>query len=307
MTGDKEINATLEAIDKGVLDFQDAIPEIQQRIYSRLMLFSKELQVQGGTITNSAKNIRMLGRLKSDLYQIILDDSDYMESVSQFAELYGKVDKLNAAYFKALEKKFTPPKIVNEIRKQSVSLVLEGLTEAGLEANLINPVREIINTYVTTGGSYSKLATELGNYITGYQSDAGMVEGQLQKFTRQITTDAINQYSATVNEVMTQDLGWEWYRYQGSNVRDTRTFCSALKKKKYFHRSEMSRIIKGDFQEFRDMKGKIYDKTGLPQGMYDDTNTSNFLQYRGGYNCGHQAYPIPAALVPASVRKAVGK
>jgi hypothetical protein len=305
MTGDKELNATLDAIDRGIIDFQDGIPEIQRRIYERLILLQKELQIQGGTITNSAKNIRLLSRIKADLYDIIFDDTDYMESVTQFSQLYGKVDQLNAAYFKALEKKFKPSKIVPEIRKQSVSLVLENLTEAGLEANLINPVREIINTYVTTGGSYAKLATELQNYITGYDSDAGRVEGQLQKFTRQITTDAINQYSATVNEVMTQDLGWEWYRYQGSNVRDTRTFCEALKKKKYFHRSELNKIIKGDFEEFRALKGKIYDKTGLPQGMYDDTNTSNFLQYRGGYNCGHQAYPIPTALVPASVRAAL--
>lgn len=302
MTGDKELNATLEAIDKGIIDFQDGIPEIQRRIYERLILLQKELQIQGGTITNSAKNIRLLGRIKSDIYDIIFDDTDYMEAVQAFASTYQKVDTLNAAYFKALEKKFKPPEVVNEIRKQSVSLVLEGLTEAGLEANLINPVREIINTYVTTGGSYAKLATELQNYITGYDSDAGRVEGQLQKFTKQITTDAINQYSATVNDVMTQDLGWEWYRYQGSNVRDTRTFCEALKKKKYFHRSELNQIIKGNFDEFRELKGKIYDKTGLPQGMYDDTNTSNFLQYRGGYNCGHQAYPIPAALVPANIR-----
>jgi hypothetical protein len=305
MTGDKELNATLDAIDRGIIDFQDGIPEIQRRIYERLILLQKELQIQGGTITNSAKNIRLLSRIKADLYDIIFDDTDYMESVTQFSQLYGKVEQLNAAYFKAFEKKFKPSKIVPEIRKQSVSLVLENLTEAGLEANLINPVREIINTYVTTGGSYAKLATELQNYITGYDSDAGRVEGQLQKFTRQITTDAINQYSATVNEVMTQDLGWEWYRYQGSNVRDTRTFCEALKKKKYFHRSELNKIIKGDFEEFRALKGKIYDKTGLPQGMYDDTNTSNFLQYRGGYNCGHQAYPIPTALVPASVRAAL--
>jgi hypothetical protein len=305
MTGDKELNATLDAIDRGIIDFQDGIPEIQRRIYERLILLQKELQIQGGTITNSAKNIRLLSRIKADLYDIIFDDTDYMETVTQFSQLYSKVDQLNAAYFKAFEKKFRPSKIVPEIRKQSVSLVLENLTEAGLEANLINPVREIINTYVTTGGSYAKLATELQNYITGYDSDAGRVEGQLQKFTRQITTDAINQYSATVNEVMTQDLGWEWYRYQGSNVRDTRTFCEALKKKKYFHRSELNKIIKGDFEEFRALKGKIYDKTGLPQGMYDDTNTSNFLQYRGGYNCGHQAYPIPTALVPASVRAAL--
>jgi hypothetical protein len=69
----------------------------------------------------------------------------------------------------------------------------------------------------------------------------------------------------------------------------------------------LAQIIKGNFAEFKEMKGEIYNKTGLPQGMYDDTNTSNFPIYRGGYNCGHQAYAIPTYLVPQSIRKSIGK
>lgn len=305
MTGDKEIDAILKEIDKGVIDFQEGIPAIQQRIYNKLLMFQKELIVTNGTIVNSAKNIRLLSKLKAEIEYIIYEDTDYLEMVKSFTKLYAKIDTLNSAYFKALEKKFSPPKIVEAIRKQSIGLVLERLTESGMDANLTTPLREIINTYVTTGGKYTQLAKELQNYITGTEIDGVKTEGQLQKFTRQITTDAINQYSATVNDVMTADLGWEWYRYQGSNVKHTRTFCEALKRKKYFHRSELPKIIKGDFQEFREMKGKIYDKTGLPQGMYEDTNISNFMQYRGGYNCGHQVYAIPAQLVPATIRNRI--
>ena len=305
MTGDKEIDAILKQIDEGVIAFQEGIPAIQQRIYNKLLMFQKDLIVTNGTIVNSAKNIRLLSRLKGEIEYIIYNDTDYLEMVKDFTALYEKVDKLNSSYFKALEKKFTPPKIVEAIRQQSISLVLDTLTDSGMEANLTNPLREIINTYVTTGGKYTQLAKELQNYITGTEIDGVKTEGQLQKFTRQITTDAINQYSATVNDVMTADLGWEWYRYQGSNVKDTRTFCAALKKKKYFHRSELPQIIKGNFTEFKEMKGKIYDKTGLPQGMYEDTNVSNFMQYRGGYNCGHQAYAIPAPMVPANIRNQI--
>ena len=268
-------------------------------------MFQKDLIVTNGTIVNSAKNIRLLSKLKGEIEYIIYEDTDYLEMVKSFTALYEKVDKLNANYFKALEKKFSPPKVVEAIRQQSISLVLDTLTDSGIEANLTNPLREIINTYVTTGGKYTQLAKELQNYITGTEIDGVKTEGQLQKFTRQITTDAINQYSATVNEVMTADLGWEWFRYQGSNVKDTRTFCEALKRKKYFHRSELPQIIKGNFAEFKELKGKIYDKTGLPQGMYEDTNISNFMQYRGGYNCGHQAYAIPAQLVPANIRNKI--
>jgi hypothetical protein len=305
MTGDKEIDKILKEIDRGVIDFQEGIPAIQQRIYNKLLMFQKDLIVTNGTIVNSAKNIRLLSKLKGEIEYIIYEDTDYLEMVKSFTALYEKVDKLNANYFKALEKKFSPPKVVEAIRQQSVSLVLDTLTDSGMEANLTNPLREIINTYVTTGGKYTQLAKELQNYITGTEIDGVKTEGQLQKFTRQITTDAINQYSATVNEVMTSDLGWEWFRYQGSNVKDTRTFCEALKRKKYFHRSELPQIIKGNFAEFKELKGKIYDKTGLPQGMYEDTNISNFMQYRGGYNCGHQAYAIPAQLVPANIRNKI--
>jgi hypothetical protein len=293
----KEIQATLKAIDDGLITWNEAMPKIQEQIYRRLLIFQKELIISGDTITNSAKNVKLLASLKSDLESIILDDSDYLESVTKFAKLYDKVDQLNYAYFKALEKKFTPPKIMEAVKKQSISIVLEGLTESGMNVNLITPVREMINTYVTTGGSYSQLSKELNTYINGSPE----LDGALVKYTKLFTTDAIHQYTATVNQVVSADLGWEWFRYVGSNLKTTRTFCKALTQKQYYHRSELPKIIKGNFAEFKEMKGKIYDKTGLPQGMIEDTNVSNFQTYRGGYNCGHQSYPIPNYLVPKNI------
>jgi hypothetical protein len=293
----KEIQAVLKAIDDGLITWNEAMPKIQEQIYKRLLQFQRELGVQGDTITNSVKNIKLLSSLKADLESIILDDSDYGESVVKFAKLYDKVNALNFAYFKALEKKFKPPKIVEAIKKQSISVTLEGLTEAGMNQNLITPVREMINTYVTTGGSYSQLAKELNNYINGTPT----IDGALVKYTKLIATDAINQYTATVNQVISADLGWEWFRYVGSNIKTTRTFCKALTQKQYYHRSELPQIIKGNFQEFKDMKGQIYDRTKLPQGMIEDTNVSNFPTYRGGYNCGHQSYPIPTKFVPTNI------
>jgi hypothetical protein len=293
----KEIQAVLKAIDDGLITWNEAMPKIQEQIYRRLLIFQKELIIQGDTITNSVKNIKLLSDLKSDLESIILDDSDYLESVTKFAKLYDKVTELNFAYFKALEKKFKPPKVMEAVKKQSVSLVLDSLTEAGMNTNLINPVREMINTYVTTGGSYSQLSKELNNYINGTPT----IDGALVKYTKLVTTDAINQYTATVNQVVSADLGWEWFRYVGSNIKTTRTFCKALTQKQYYHRSELPKIIKGNFAEFKEMKGQIYERTGLPQGMIEDTNVSNFQTYRGGYNCGHQSYPIPNYLVPKNI------
>jgi hypothetical protein len=303
VSASKDIQKVLDAVDNGLIDFNEAIPAIQEQIYRRLLKFQKELIVQGDTITNSARNIKLLSDLKTDMESIILDDTDYLESVTKLGKLYEKVDTLNNNYFKALEKKFKPPKVLEAIRKQSVTLMVESMTESGLNTSLITPIREMIMTYTTTGGSYSKMTKELNNFINGTPE----IDGALVKYTKQIATDSINQYTATVNSVISSDLGWEWYRYVGSNIKTTRTFCKALTQKQYYHISELPKIIKGNFEEFKAMKGQIYDRTGLPQGMYEDTNTSNFPVYRGGYNCGHQAYPIPTSLVPKNIINSLNK
>lgn len=302
-SGDKEIQATLDAVDEGVITFQEAVVKIQQKIYNKLLMFQKDLVITNGTIVNSAKNIKLLSGLKKELENIIFDDSDFLEAVKDFAKVYDVVTNLNNKYFKALEKNFSPPKIIEAVKQQSVSLVIEGLSDSGLDSNFINPVREIINTYVTTGGSYTQLSKELDNYINGFPSEAGQVDGQMTRYTKQITTDAINQYTATINELTSSDLGWDWFKYVGSNIKTSRTFCIALTEKRYYHRSELAQIIKGNFTEFEKLKGTINQRTNLPDGMYDDTNTSNFQIYRGGYNCGHQAYPIPNSSVPKNLLK----
>lgn len=297
MASNKEIQAVLDAIDEGLIDFNEAIPQIQEQLYRRILRFQKELVVQGDTVTNTVKNVNLLSKLRQDLEDIILRDTDYLEAVTKLGKLYEKIDLLNFAYFKAIEKRFKPPKVVDAIRKQSVTMMVEGMTEAGLNSALITPIREMITTYTTTGGSYSQMTKELNNYINGTPE----IDGALVKYTKLFATDSINQYTATVNSVLASDLGWEWFRFVGSNIKTTRTFCKALTQKQYYHISELPQIIKGNFAEFKEMKGKIYDRTGLPQGMIEDTNTSNFQVYRGGYNCGHQTYPIPKSLVPKNI------
>ena len=90
----------------------------------------------------------------------------------------------------------------------------------------------------------------MNNYINGYQSEAGHIDGALVKYTKLLTTDAIHQYVATVNEVVSADLGYEWYRYVGSNIKTTRTFCKALTQNNTTTVLNYL-IIKGNFAEFK--------------------------------------------------------
>lgn len=299
MSSPKEITQLLE---DSVAKFQKAIPAIQREIYREVILLVKELEITNGILRNSAANIRKIGALKKKLQRIILNDS-YKDSAKDFVKTFDLVSKLNNEYFKSLEKKYTPPKVLDAVKKQSINAAVESLTEAGISHGVVTPIYEILRTNITTGGSLADMQRVLQGFIL--KSDATV--GVLERYTSQITTDAINQYNAIYNETIALDFGWDWFEYVGSNITTTRTFCIACTNKRYIHRSEFPKVIEGDFEEFKKLKGQIYDKTGLPQGMIEGTNPSNFPTYRGGWNCGHQMYPVPPTNVPKNIRAKIGK
>ena len=290
----------VKLIEDSITDFQKGIPGIQKEIYREVINLVKDLDIVNGNLRNSVKNIRKINDLKKKLEKIILNP-EYQETAKVFIATYTQISKLNNNYYKSLEKKYSPPKVLEAIKKQSIQSTVESLTKAGINQGVTTPIYEILRQNITTGGSYADMQETISKFIN--KSDASI--GILEKYTKQIVTDSINQYNAIYNETIALDLGWNWFEYIGSNIDTTRQFCEACTKKRYIHRSEFPKVIKGDFLEFKNIKGEIYDKTGLPKGMIDGTNESNFVTYRGGWNCGHQMYPVPDVAVPVEIRSKI--
>jgi hypothetical protein len=108
VSASKDIQKVLDAVDNGLIDFNEAIPAIQEQIYRRLLRFQKELIVQGDTITNSARNIKLLSDLKTDLESIILDDTDYLESVTKLGKLYEMALQKSMAHWLSTQSRLQP-------------------------------------------------------------------------------------------------------------------------------------------------------------------------------------------------------
>jgi hypothetical protein len=160
---------------------------------------------------------------------------------------------------------------------------------------VIDPVRKMLNTYITTGGKFSDLMQNLRDEITS--NGTGM--GSLQKYTRQITTDSINQFNGQYNQAISNGLGYKWRMYVGSNLTTTRPFCKCLSKKKYIYELELPDILEGDIDG---ETVAINPKTGVWYGGIPGTNVDNFEINRGGYQCGHHVYMVAESMVPKKVR-----
>jgi len=260
-------------------------------------LFVKDLDLQNGNIKASVANIRKIAAFKDRIYTII-KNSDYSEKLDKYITAFNEVAVLQNKYFTSISNEFKPTALLKEVTKQSIDATVDALTEQGLNSNLIQPIHDILLTNSTTGGSYQDMVNQLREFMT--KTDSGV--GELERYAKLITTDSINQFSAQYTNIVANDLGLDWFMYDGSLIKTSRAFCEACVKKKYIHRSEFPDLLKGDFPEFKEEGGEIYDKTGLPSGMIEGTNSSNFPVLRGGYNCGHQLIPVSSAVVPEYVK-----
>jgi len=159
-----DYNALIETIEKSINGFNDSLPKIQKEILSDVLDQIKKFDTRNKRITNTVKNIRLLNTIKNRLKKIILTDA-YKQEVKEFLKVFTDVSTFQNDYFKEAEKKFTPPKVVKEIKKQTITDTINRLTEAGIGVNVSDKIAELLKQNVTTGVKYSDLANQLREYI----------------------------------------------------------------------------------------------------------------------------------------------
>ena len=296
---EQSVKEILTTIDDAINTFQEKIPGIQKVMYDELQPLLKDLEIQNGKLLNNVKNLKFLGQIKNKLGKIIINP-DYKEAVKKFIDSYNTLSTLNMNYFTQFNKKYTPSATLPYIKQLAIESTITDLVGQGMSETIVGAVKDILNTNITTGGSYAGLQEQLRDHILN--NDSG--EGNLSRYTKQITTDAINQYHAQYHATIAQDLQFNWGRYVGSLITTSREFCILLTAKEWIHKSELPAIIEGHI----DGKNcKLSKTTKLPLGMIPGTNAFNFKINRGGYQCGHHYFEVPDSAVPELVRMKFAK
>lgn len=301
-----EFSKITKRIAKAIKDFQRTIPAAQQAAMQDLLIQLNKLELDSqGNLKATIANLNKIAVINRRLVGIIVSD-EYLADLKKYIATFRDVTNLQNQYWKNQVENFKPRSILKEIRNQAVADTVNKLTEAGIGVNIADGITNILKTNITTGGSYKQLEQQLRDNLMNNRTG----EGAIEKYTKQITTDSLNQYSANYTQIVSSDLGAEWFQYQGTDIKTTRCFCDAMTDDPYFHISEIPRLLKGQglYCTKNGVKTKvaIYPKTKLPYGMIEGTNPENFLIRRGGYNCGHQIRPVlRASTVPLDVRNRV--
>jgi hypothetical protein len=290
--------AIIDRIDDAIATFAEKIPASQRDMLYAIDEELARLDLLNGKIKPTVANLKIVNSIKNKLLRVILTD-EYKSQVKDFIQSFRDITTLHNQYWRSIEKKFKPSSILKEVKKVAISDTIEKLTENGINVSVAGPVADILNQNITQGGSMKDLRDGLRTMLT----DAGDTPGLLKKYATQITTDSINQYSRNYTQIVTSDLGLEWFGYRNTLIKTSRPFCIAMVERRYFHVSEIPALLKATDLTYLNQKTgkrekvKLNPKTKLPDGMYATTNVANFLTLLGGYNCGHQAGPVSETLV----------
>jgi hypothetical protein len=172
-----------------------------------------------------------------------------------------------------------------DLAKQQTAL---NLLDSGVDANFLQPILSIIQDSISVGGNVNDLIDELNTYITG--GDKGV--GALKRYVTQVSNDSLTQFNANYNQAITSDLGFEFYKYTGTIIADSRPFCRDFVQK-YYHKTEVEQL---------GMRINPFTSSSLtpPQlnGRIAGTNKSSIFTNRGGWQCRHYFSPLSTRQVP---------
>jgi hypothetical protein len=298
-----KIEDILSITEEAIKNFNDKIPSIQDGVLNDLLLELKKLDLRGKNIKPSVGNIRLLTKIKARLLNIVLTD-DYVNALKEYLKVFNAVTSLSNEVFRQTEVRQSAKNFIKVIKQQTIEDTVNRLTEAGIGANIADRITEILKTNITTGSSYKSLTAQLTEALTTTETP-----GLLERYAKQVTTDAVNQYSGNVLHTIASDLNYEWYKYQGKDISTTRPFCDAMTDRGYFHVSEIPDLLEANdlyyMKDGQKTKVELNPKTGLPAGMIPGSDASNFFVRRGGYNCGHQVFPTTESRVPEEIKNRV--
>lgn len=284
-------------IDDAVATFIEKVPTAQRDVLYAIDEELSRLELSDGKIKPTVKNLKTITSIKNKMLRVVLTD-EYKAQVKEFIQAFRDVTTLHNQYWRTVERTFKPSSLLKQIKTIAIDDTITKLTEAGLEV-AVQPINDMLTHNITQGGSMKELKQVLRDTLTNTRTGPGILERHIN----QVATDSINQYSRNYTQIVTSDLGLEWFGYRNTLIKTSRPFCIGMVERRYFHISEIPNLLKAIDLVYKNPKTGEYEpvpinkKTNLPDGMYSTTNVANFLTLLGGYNCGHQAGPVSELLV----------
>lgn len=261
----------------------------QNQLEGQVIGILKDLEVdKDGYIVQSQANRKIIQKA-SNAFEAGIKNSPYFDGIQQYVNSIPLVDKANSAYFDFISQGYKPnAQYITSLKKDTIKSLESLLMQDGLESQIKAPLVNILNQNINSSAKFTDLLKSVQQYIVG----TNQLDGKLLSYSKQITSDALFNYSRGYQQAVTSDLGLEWYLYAGGVTEGgkfsggSRGFCIS-KIGNYYDHDDVERWANSTWE-----------------GQRRGTNSSTIFIYAGGYNCRHSIIPVSENAVPKTNKDA---
>lgn len=276
--------------------FISTTEKAQRDILKSAIASIESLDRKKGVITLSAGNINKIESIANEVLAAVFD-SPYLGGLEEYAGEFLEQSEISKKIIGKSFGKFTNKQVFDAVLKKSQSEAIALLSEDAIKGVFINPLKELINDGISNQVTFAEMVTSLQDFISGTPE----LDGVLLRHVKQIARDQFAFADRRYNQVVSEEIGAEFYKYVGGTLTDSRVFC-VNRTGRIFHISEIRGW--GSCKGVDSGGAKGSERAGCPwQGMFRGTNTSNITTVLGGYNCIHILIAIATSQVPPSVIK----
>jgi len=284
-----EITAEKSAnLDKIPAELFGKIEQAQREAFKQITRLMNQLELDAsGKILLSTKNLALIEQIGGTANDVLFGGT-YVDAVRDFSNSLVNQSTLAAEYMTTAFGSFTDKQIFEQVLRQSQLDVLALLDEQAVNQALIEPLKSALRDSVTGQAKLTDVIAQVQQIVVGNEATESNLLGNRKTLVKDAFSASDRRYQQTIES----EYSFDFYRYSGSLVTDSRCFCEK-RTGKYFHRLEIESW--GNKQNL----GECKSGNGW-QGMKKGTNSANIFTYVGGYNCDHILAAVPIENVPKS-------
>jgi hypothetical protein len=250
-----------------------ALPKVFSELSNKVIDITNQLSLDP---KDRVKTLREMIKLKQEIADTIVNNPTYQKEVAKITDGFNELADLSNEYIGLiLDSPFVPKKALYEaLLAANIDVTTSNLLGAGIRDNFGNAITEVLKANVSGVGSRTELQKTLAKFIKGTPEELPF----LQRYIKQATNDAVMGFNREYIQTISDDLGFNYYRYQGTVIEDSRPFCKARTGRVY---------TKEEVQKWASLSN--WD------GRMAGTNSVTIFTNAGGYNCRHTIFPITDA------------
>lgn len=272
---DEIIKEKLSRLQSVPDEFLSQLQKVQKQSFTTILdvLSSIKVDAEGVILPGQLAKIEEVATaLRASLFY-----GDYLSAVNVFVkEFYGQ-KALTIEYFTALGE-FSDNALYEDAFNASINSAVDLLNGNSIDQQFIKPVKDLLTQSMTTKTGYTEMVSKLSDLVAG-----GETGGLLEQYIGLIARDSFAVTDRTYTNVISGDIGYEYFLYSGGELKTSREFCTE-RHGEIFHKSEIESWASEDWQ-----------------GKNPDTTEGTIFVLVGGYNCIHSLLPVPTDEVPQEV------